>query len=1060
MGLSELCIQRPVLATVMSLLIVLVGLAFFLALPVREYPDVDNPVVSIRTNYIGASPETVESSVTEPLEQSLNGIDGIRNITSISSFGQSSINVELLPHRSIDEAVTDVSNAVQRGLRNIPEEAERPIIRKSGANTFPIMWIALEGDNYSAVDLTDMQDRIVKPPLQILPGVAEIIIGGQRKYAMRIWLDPQKMAERRVDPSDVRRTIIESNLQLPAGEIEASTRKFTVLADAQIDDPSIYENLIIREEGETRVRIKDIGWVELGAEDYNTMTRFNGKPIVGAGVVRQSRSNELAVSAAVREALPTIQDALPEGTQLQIATDRTIFVRASLEEVQFTLGIVFVLVVFVNLVFLRSVTTTVIPSIAIPVSLIGTFTIMQAFGFSVNVLTLLALVLAIGLLVDDSIVVMENVYRRQELGESRLLSARRGAKEVGFPVFATTISLVAVLIPLSMLTGSVGRLFREFAITMASSVLISTFVALSLVPMLCAQFLTVKRKHGRVYNAIEWIFDKMSTGYARVLTWSLRHRFTIVLFLLLNVIIGGGLLAAIPSTLVPIEDRGEFLTIIRAPQGSTASYTFHTLEQIENRIKQIPQVQGFFAAVGLAIGGPPNTSNGVVFTRLAPWSDRTVKQQEIVGQLFPEFFALPGAFAFPINLPSLGQRSVNDLEFVIKSAAADLDEFAQITETMVTNVRQVPDLVNVDTDLRLDNPQLNIVFDRERASDLGVPIRSIAQSLQVLLAQTETNEFILRSKQYDVVTAVASRYRSIPEQISEIHVRSRNGSMIPLSNLVRVVQTVAPARLNHYDLQRSATITASLAPGAALGPALAQVQDIASQELPAGFSTALGGGARDFVESSTEMYVTFGLALGFIYLVLCAQFESFFHPLTIILSVPLALSGALLTLWMTGHTINLYSQIGMILLVGLVTKNSILLVDYANQARARGVELIAAVLEAGKSRFRPILMTSMTSILGAVPLAIATGAGAESRQPIGMAVAGGLTFSTAFTLLIIPVMYLLVVGVAERFGINTIPPAVTLVDENFEADLSNTAQPVPPRQNVSPGSEDKRSAAL
>ena len=720
------------------------------------------------------------------------------------------------------------------------------------------MWIALEGDNYSAVDLTDMQDRIVKPPLQILPGVAEVIIGGQRKYAMRIWLDPQKMAERRVDPSDVRRTIIESNLQLPAGEIEASTRKFTVLADAQIDDPAIYENLIIREEGETRVRIKDIGWVELGSEDYDTMTRFRGKPIVGAGVVRQSRSNELAVSAAVREALPAIQDTLPEGTRLEIATDRTIFVRASLEEVQFTLGIVFVLVVFVNLIFLRSVTTTVIPSIAIPVSLIGTFTIMHALGFSVNVLTLLALVLAIGLLVDDSIVVMENVYRRQELGESRRLSALRGAKEVGFPVFATTISLVAVLIPLSMLTGSVGRLFREFAITMASSVLISTFVALSLVPMLCAQFLTIKRTHGRLYNAIEWFFDKMGKGYARVLAWSLRHRFTIVLFLLLNVVIGGGLLAAIPSTLVPIEDRGEFMTIIRAPQGSTASYTFHTLEQIENRIKQIPQVQGFFAAIGLGIGGPPNTSNGVVFTRLDPWNERTVKQQEIVGQLFPEFFALPGALAFPINLPSLGQRSINDLEFVMKSASASLEDFAQITESMLANVRQVPGLVNVDTDLRLDNPQLNIVFDRERASDLGVPIRSIAQSLQVLLAQTETNEFILRSKQYDVVTAVASRYRSIPEQISEIHVRSQNGSMVPLSNLVRVVQTVAPARLNHYDLQRSATITASLAPGAALGPALAQVQNIASQELPAGFSTALGGGARDFVESSTEMYVTFG----------------------------------------------------------------------------------------------------------------------------------------------------------------------------------------------------------
>jgi multidrug efflux pump len=489
------------------------------------------------------------------------------------------------------------------------------------------------------------------------------------------------------------------------------------------------------------------------------------------------------------------------------------------------------------------------------------------------------------------------------------------------------------------------------------------------------------------------------------------------------------LFTRIPSTLVPIEDRGQFVTIIKAPQGSTLAYTYQTLQQVEKRLAQIPQVQGYFAAIGLSIGGPPNTSDGAIFTRLNPWDQREVKQQAIVGMLFPEFFALPNALVFPINLPSLGQRSINDIEFIMKSASADLPEFTRVTEAMLQRTQQIPELINIDSDLRLDNPQLKIVFDRERAADLGVPIATIAQSLQIVLAQGETNEFILRDKQYDVITTLASRYRRLPEQIGEVHVRSRDGSMVPLSGLVQVVPTVAPATLNHYDLQRSATITASLAPGAALGDALAKVQDIAQDVLPSGFTTALGGTAREFAESSIEIYVTFVIALAFIYLVLSAQFENFFHPLTILVSVPLALCGALITLQLTGNTLNLYSQIGIILLVGLVTKNSILLVDYANQARARGLGLIEAVNEAGKSRFRPILMTSMTSILGAMPLAFATGAGAESRRAIGAAVVGGLTFSTAFTLLVIPVVYLLVVRLADRLGMQTIPPARELAEQ-------------------------------
>jgi multidrug efflux pump len=498
-----------------------------------------------------------------------------------------------------------------------------------------------------------------------------------------------------------------------------------------------------------------------------------------------------------------------------------------------------------------------------------------------------------------------------------------------------------------------------------------------------------------------------------------------------NILLTVWMFTRIPSTLTPVEDRGEFLTVIRAPQGSTLSYTFHTLEQVEARIQKIPEVEGFFAAIGLGIGGPPDTSEGVVFASLRPWEERDVKQQHLVGQVFPDFFALPSALAFPINLPSLGQQSINDIEFIMKSETASLEEFTQVTEAILERVRQLPELINVDTDLRLDNPQLNIVFDRERAADVGVPIASIAQSLQILLAQAKTNEFILRNKQYDVITALAGPYRNVPEQIEEIYVRARDGSMVPLSGLVRVVPVAAPARLNRYDLQRSAMITASLAPGATLGPALDKVRVIAQEELLPGFTTALGGAAREFVESSAEIYLTFAIALVFIYLVLSAQFESFFHPITILVSVPLAVFGALGTIWATGNTMNLYSQIGLILLIGLVSKNAILLVEYANQARARGKELIEAILEAGRNRFRPILMTSVTSILGAVPLLIATGAGAESRQPIGAAVVGGLTFSTVFTLLVVPVVYLLVVRLAERLGFNMIPPAIALAEEDL-----------------------------
>ncbi len=1010
----------------MSLLIVVAGVASFFALPVREYPDVDSPVVSVRTVYLGASPETVEASITEPLEQVLNGIEGIRSIDSSSAFGVSAIDVEFEAGRDVDFAASDVSNAIQRAIGRLPDRAERPVVRKAGANSSPIMWLNVWGEGYSAVDLTDVADRLVKSPIQLLPGVSRAVIGGERRYAMRVWLDPARMAARRVDALDVRRAIEESNLQLPAGQIEADSRKYTINADAQIADPEGFAEIVIREDGDVPVRIRDVGWVELGSQNYQVIARFTRRDVVGVGVVRQSRANELAVSQAVNEALPEIRRTLPEGAGVSVATDFTIFVREALREVSWTLLIAFSVVVLVNLIFLHSPTTTAITSIAIPVSLVGTFFALETLGFSVNILTLLALVLSIGLLVDDAIVVMENIYRRQELGEGRFQAALNGSKEVGFPVIATTAAVVAVLIPLSLMSGDTGRLFREFALTVAVCVSISTFVALTVVPMLCSRFLRVETQPGAVGRGINRSLEAARRAYAGVLVFGLRHRTAVALLFLAMLAGVAGLYGLLPRTFLPIEDRGRVVTMIRAPQGSTTAYTRRALMQVEEKLAATPEVAGFFAAIAMGFGGPGDSAFGMVFTRLQHWDERTTSQQEVVAGLLPQFRAIPEALVFAINPPSLSRRSRHDVEIVLKSSSASLDEMAEVTERIMAGMRELPDLVNVDSDMRIESPQLDIVFDRNRASDVGVPVSAISQSLRLLVSQGPTDDFILRNKQYDVVMSLASPFRSVPEQLGEVHVRGRSGAMVPLSGLIEARPRIGPATLNHYDLQRSATLTANLAPGATLARALARVEALFDGALSPGFGKALRGTSREFVESSSQVYLTFGFALLIIYLVLAAQFESFLHPLTVMFSVPLATLGALLALRISDNTLNLYSQIGVILLVGLVTKNAILLVDFANQERARGTELLEALERAGRTRFRPIMMTSVTSILGAMPLALAAGAGAESRQAIGIAVVGGLIFSTIFTLVIIPVVHYALIRICERIGWNTIPPLVEL----------------------------------
>ena len=1021
MIISDLAIKRPVLSIVLNVLIMIAGFVAYQALPVREYPDVETVVVSITTTYTGASSETIESTVTQPLEEVLNGIDGIKSISSISSTGVSTINIEFVPSRDIDLAATDVNNVVQSALGKIPQSADKPIISKTQANSQALMWIVLQGGKYSPEELTDIADRIVKTPLQVLPGVGSILIGGQRKYAMRIWLDPEKMAAHGVDASDIKNTILKNNLLLPAGKIEGETRKFNIYANAQIADPKVFSNLVIRNQNGILVRIKDVGGVELGAANYDTLVRYNGRPVISVGIIKQSKANELQVAREVKEILPRIKQTLPKDVSIEIAVDNSRFVKESLKEVTNTILIAVALVVMVTFVFLRAVSPTVIIALAIPPSIIGHFAGLKILGYSVNVITLLALVLAIGLVVDDAIVVLENIFRHQEHGENKSDAAINGSREIVFPVLATTISLVAIFIPLSLFTGYTGRLFKEFAVSIAISVAISGFVALTLTPTLCSKYLKYTSKHGMIYHFLENLFNSLNKTYEKNLKWTLAHSLNIVIFIFIIMFGIAGLFIVIPKTSIPVEDRGVFLALVKSPQGSTLAYTNHTQLEVEKEVAKIPEVAGYFSVIGLAIGGPPNTSNGIVFSRLKHWHDRKVKQQTIVQTLFPKLIGLPGSLVFVLNPPSLGQSSISkDVQFIIKGSSNNLEELAKVNNSILDKVRQIPGLINVDSDLLISTPQVDIVFDRDCASDLGVPVSEILNSFQSLFSEGRINDFVLRNKQYDVISALLPKYKSLPEQINHIYIHGKNGGMIPLSSFVKVITKIAPAQVNHYNLQRSVTISASLAPGFPLGKALDEINKIAKNELPTGYTTALAGASREFAETSTEIYFTFAIAIIFIYFILAGLFESFIYPFIILFSVPLAIFGALLTLLITGDTLNLYSAIGIILLVGLVTKNAILIVEYINQSRAKGVELLLAVAEGCKVRFRPILMTSTTMILGALPLVFATGAGAESRHPMGLAIVGGLVFSTVFTLVVIPVIYIMMVRIAERFNISTV----------------------------------------
>jgi multidrug efflux pump len=1013
--LSEVSIERPVLATVMSLAIVLMGVVSYLRLPVREYPDIDPPIVSVSTFYRGASPNVVETEITDILEEQFSTIEGIRTLRSSSVEQGSIITIEFVQGRNVDEAANDVRDRVSRIRGTLPEAAEDPIVEKVDVNAQPIIWLSLSSTRHSGLELSEIADRVLKERLQRLPGVASVFLGGERRFAMRVWLDPARMTARGLTVADVNYAIALANAEIPAGRVEGTEREFSVRTRGELTTAEEFAAIVVKQQGENIVRLGDVAQVQVGAEDERTAIRYNGKPGLGLGIAKQKGASTIDVGHVVTKALPELQKALPEGMVLQEAYNSAEFVEEAVSEVSQTILLAVALVVLVIFAFLKSFRATIIPTLAIPVSIIGAFMAVFFLGYTINILTLLALVLAIGMVVDDAIIVLENIYRHMEMGKSRLQAAFDGSREIGFAVLATTITLVAVFVPLSFLTGNVGRLFREFGIVVAVAVSISGFTALTFTPMICSRILRPLHGTSRSWatRSFDAVFAWMDRTYERLLRGSLRRRRLVLAGAALFVVASGFLLRMIPSELVPTEDRAVGFGIIVAPEGSTLDYTDRYVRQVEAMIQAVPEVAGIFTATGVGFGGAGRVTNGFIFIKLKPHDQRNRTQMEVVQELFPRLLGIPGILAFVVNPPSLGQDFGSPVEYVLQ--ADSYEELQQAVGIMMMKAQGLGYLVNLDTDLRLNKPQLDISIDRERAAQVGVSVTDIGTTLETLLGGRVVSNFKRGSKQYDVITQLRPSDRATPSTIDEVYVRG-NGGLVQLANLVSVKETVAPKELNHFNRVRSASVTGSLAPGARLGTALDDLDRIAQNDLPAGIQHEVAGQSREFRESSSNLYWLFGLSVVFIFLVLAAQFESFVHPLTILLTVPLAVFGALASLYVFRQSINIYSQIGLIMLIGLVTKNAILIVEFANQLREGGMELVEAVTQAARTRLRPILMTSFSTALGILPIALGLGAGGESRSPLGVSVVGGVIFSTFLTLLVIPVVYTLmgrVVGKVE-----------------------------------------------
>ncbi len=1013
MKFFDLCIKRPVLATVLSLIVVLLGLIGYQRLSVREYPKIDEPIVSVGTNYKGASPEVIESQITKPLEDSLSGIEGVNLITSNSRSERSDITVSFKISKDPDVAAAEVRDKVARVRNRLPEAADEPVIAKVEADSFPVMWFALTSDTHTQLQLSDAVNRFVKPRLLVLPGAADLRLFGERRTSMRIFIEPAKLTAFRLTPADVEAALRSQNVEIPAGRIESRLREFNVLAQTDLQTPEEFGAIVLAQSGNYSVRVRDVAKVEIAAAEERGFQRFMGKTAIGFGIIRQSTGNPLELSEAARAVMPQIQETLPKGMTIALNYDSSVFIAQSIKAVFTTIGEAVLLVAIVIFFFLRSFRATIIPLVTIPVSLIGAFFIMYAFGFTVNTLTLLAMVLAVGLVVDDAIVVLENIFRNIENGMDRIQAALVGTREIGFAVIAMTLTLAAVFAPLAFATSRTDRLFIEFALTLAGAVLVSGFVALTLTPMMCSLLLRHQPKHSAMYNWIERGFDAFTQGYKRALNVTLDNRLIVVLVALICAGTAVILFKTIKEEVSPLEDRGVIFGFLSAPEGSTSDYLVKYIQQVEGIYKQLPEMQAYGGN-----GGFPNVADGTAILRLKDWNERTRSQADIAKELFPKFQGLAGVQAFPSQPASLGQSPrAKPIEFVIL-AQVPYEQMQNFVQRMQEEMRKNPGFTNIDTDLRMNTPELRVRVNRDRVLDVGANVDTVGRTLETMLGGRLVTRFKQDGEQYDVIVQVARDGRDTPERISEINVRNRAGDMVPLSNLVTVKEGVSPRGIGHFQRVRSATVNANLQPGFTQGEALKTMNDIAKRVLPDNVQTDLSGQSREFRDSSSNFWFLIGLSIGFIFLVLAAQFESFIDPFIILFTVPLAIAGAFIALHLSGNTWNIYSKVGIITLVGLISKHGILIVEFANQLRDQGRSARDAVVEAAELRLRPILMTTGAMVLGAIPLALAKGAGAESRAVIGWVIVGGLLLGTLLTLFVVPTAYTLLAkksrGARER----------------------------------------------
>ncbi len=1001
MSLPELCIRRPVFATVLSLVIVLIGFVCYQRLAVREYPNIDPPVVLVQTIYRGASAEVIESTVTRVLEESIAGIEGIDYLRSMTRQERSFIVVRFKLGRDVEAAANDVRDRVGRMRGRLPDEIDEPVISKVEADAQPVLFLAFSSDRHSQLEITDFADRVVKDRLQSISGVAEARIFGERRYAMRIWLDAARLAAYRLTPQDVEDALKKQNVEVPAGRIESKDTEFTVLAETDLRMPSQFDAIIIRTVDGYPVRLQDVGRAELGPLDERISVRFKGQPAVAIGVVKQAVANPLDISKGVRAALPDITTNLPEGMKVEMAHDTSVFIQASIDSVYRTIGEAVVLVVIVVFLFLRNVRATIIPVVTIPASLLGAFAIMVVLGFTVNTLTLLAMVLAIGLVVDDAIVVLENIYRHIEEGMAPIPAAIQGSREIGFAVIAMTLTLAAVYAPIGFMSGTTGRLFTEFAWTLAGAVIVSGFVALTLSPMMCSRMLRHQTSHGRIYNFVERVLVGLTEGYRSALRGALKVRFLILLVGALFASASYFVFTALKPELSPVEDRGTIVSFFIGPEGATINYMekyARRFEEIFN--KSVPEAEAVFV-----VSGNPIVSQGVSFARLKSWDKRERKQQDIVNSLAPQIKQLPGVIGYATNPPSLGQNAGSRPVWISVAMQGEYSDISRTVDAIIAEAEKHPALANLESRLKLNKPEIKVSVNRDKAASVGAQVETIGRTLETMLGGRQVTRFKQNGKQYDVIVQVANIERTDPDDLSKIYVRGANGEMIQLSNLVDLREAVAPRELARMDQLRSADITANIGAGYSQGEALDALEAVARRILPPSARIDYIGPSREYRQASGDIYFTFLLALAFIYLVLAAQFESFVDPFIIMLTVPLSMTGALLALYWGGGSMNIYSQVGLVTLVGLITKNGILIVEFANQLQEQGRAKVEAVIEASALRLRPILMTTGAMVLGAVPLAMATGAGAESRTQIGLVIVGGLLLGTLLTLFIVPTVY-------------------------------------------------------